>query len=83
MEHQLVPCNFAILPKGNGDEDATIDVYISEEGITVYLDSKVGIRGAQMEFNNVSDDAGNLVINTDLGQGYYLQVGEILRTSNV
>ena len=76
----VAPCQFAILPKGDGDEDATIDVYISNEGITVYLDSRVGIRGAQMEFNNVADDASNLVINTDLGQGYYLQVNEILRT---
>ena len=76
----VAPCNFAILPKIEGDADATVNVYINNEGITVYLDTRVGIRGAQMEFNNVSDDAGNLVINTDLGQGYYLQVGEILRT---
>jgi hypothetical protein len=76
----VAPCQFAILPKVTGEVDAEINVYISNEGITVYLDSQVGIRGAQMEFNNVSDDAGNLVINTDLGQGYYLQVNEILRT---
>jgi hypothetical protein len=76
----VAPCSYAILPKIEGDADAELNVYINNEGITVTLDSKVGIRGAQLEFNNVSDDAGNLVINTDLGQGYYLQVGEILRT---
>ena len=76
----VAPCSYAILPKVTGDADAELNVYINNEGITVTLDSKVGIRGAQMEFNNVSDNTGNLVINTDLGQGFYLQVGEILRT---
>ncbi len=76
----VAPCSFAILPKVTGEVDAELNVYISNEGITVYLESQVGIRGAQMEFNNVSEDVGNLSINTDLGQGYYLQVNEILRT---
>ncbi len=76
----VAPCSYATLPKIEGDADAELNVYINNEGISVYLDSKVGIRGAQMEFNNVVDNTNNLVINTELGQGYYLQVGEILRT---
>jgi hypothetical protein len=76
----VAPCSYAILPKVTGDADAELNVYINPEGITVYLDSKVGIRGAQMEFTGVSDNTENLVINTELGQGYYLQVNEILRT---
>jgi hypothetical protein len=68
------------MPKVEGNADATLNVYITPDGISVYLDSQVGIRGAQMEFGSVVDNVGNLVINTDLGQGYYLQVEELLRT---
>jgi len=74
------PCSYAILPKVQGDADAILNVYITNEGISVYLDAKVGIRGAQMEFGNLVDNVGNMVINTDLGQGYYLKVEDILRT---
>lgn len=74
------PCSYAILPKVEGQAEATLNVYITPDGITVYLDSQVGIRGAQMEFGSVVDNVGNLAINTDLGQGYYLQVEDILRT---
>lgn len=74
------PCSYAILPKVGGDADATLNVYITNEGISVYLDAKVGIRGAQMEFGNIVDNVNNMVINTDLGQGYYLKVEDILRT---
>jgi hypothetical protein len=68
------------LPKGNGEADAIVNIYINSEGITAYLDSKVGIRGAQIEFGNIVNDPANLVINTDLGQGFYLRVNELLRT---
>jgi hypothetical protein len=74
------PCSYAILPKLNGDEDAKVTFYINSEGITAYLDSKVGIRGAQVEFNNVGSEPTNMVINTDLGQGFYLRTGQLLRT---
>ncbi|MBK9099323.1 MAG: choice-of-anchor D domain-containing protein [bacterium] len=74
------PCGYATLPKIEGNADATVNVYITPDGISVYLDSQVGIRGAQMEFGSVVDNVGNLVINTDLGQGYYLQVEDMLRT---
>jgi len=74
------PCGYSQMPKVEGNADATLNVYITPDGITVYLDSQIGIRGAQMEFGSVVDNVGNLVINTDLGQGYYLQVDDLLRT---
>ena len=68
------------LPKTNGAADAIVTFYINPEGITAYLSSNIGIRGAQIEFNNVVDDPENMVINTDLGQGYYLRIEEMLKT---
>ncbi len=59
------------LSKSNGDEDAKVTFYINDNGILAYLDSKVGIRGAQIEFANVADEPDNMLINTDLGQGFY------------
>ena len=73
-------CGYAALPKGNGSEDAKVTLYINNEGISAYLDSKVAIRGAQIEFASVVNDPGNMVINTDLGQGFYLHSDELLRT---
>ncbi|MDZ7624248.1 MAG: hypothetical protein U5J96_07380 [Ignavibacteriaceae bacterium] len=76
------PCNYSILPKLNGDEEAKVTFYITNEGISAYLDSKVGIRAAQIEFDNVSNETGSMVISTDLGQGFYyfVSTNEILRT---
>ncbi|HLG31817.1 MAG TPA: choice-of-anchor D domain-containing protein [Ignavibacteriaceae bacterium] len=73
---------FAKLSEFSGDEDAKVTFYINNKGIMAYLDSKVGIRGAQVEFANVGSDPENMVINTDLGQGFYHYVpaSEILRT---
>jgi len=69
------------LHKFNGDADVIVTLYINNEGISVYLDSDVGIRGSQIEFGSVNDPK-NMVINTDLGQGYYLHLEqqEMLRT---
>jgi HYDIN/CFA65/VesB-like, Ig-like domain/Abnormal spindle-like microcephaly-assoc'd, ASPM-SPD-2-Hydin/Secretion system C-terminal sorting domain len=74
--------DYAILPKFNDAEDAKVTFYINEKGIKAYLDSKVGIRGAQFEFSSVDSDPGNMVINTDLGQGFYFyqSTDKILRT---
>jgi len=68
------------LAKFNGEADAILNLYINNEGITAYLDSKVGIRGAQIEFGNLVDNPENMVINTELGNGYYLKVDDMLRT---
>ena len=71
-----------VLPKNIGNEDTKVSLYVNKKGIEVYIDSEVGIRGAQIEFANVESDPGNMVINTDLGQGYYYYQSdaEILRT---
>lgn len=77
----LGSCGF-MLPKVNGDEDATLTFYINKSGVKVFSNSRVGIRGAQIEFANVGSDPENMVISTDLGQGFYFYKGsdEILRT---
>jgi hypothetical protein len=76
------PCGYVMLPKLNGDEEATVTFYISDEGISAYLDTKVGIRGAQIEFAHVGNEPIGMVINTDLGQGFYFYVTDdkLLRT---
>ncbi|MBT8382929.1 MAG: T9SS type A sorting domain-containing protein, partial [Ignavibacteria bacterium] len=78
----LESSNFFTLPKSDGDEDVKITFYINKKGIKAYLDSKFGIRGAQIEFAQVADDPANLIINTDLGQGFYhyLVEDKLLRT---
>ncbi len=76
------PIGNAKLSDFNGNEDAKVTFYINEKGISVYLDSKVGIRGAQIEFANVVDEPEGMQINTDLGQGFYYYTNneEVLRT---
>jgi hypothetical protein len=71
-----------ILPKRNGDEEAKATLYINKKGIELYLNSKIGIRGVQLEFADVESNPGNMMIQTDLGQGfyYYQSNDEILRT---
>ncbi len=73
-------CSYVAMPKISGDADAKVTLYINTEGISAFLDSKVDIRGAQIEFGNISNDLNNLVINTDLGQGFYMKVNNLLRT---
>jgi hypothetical protein len=70
------------IAKVGDDGDAKVTIYVNEKGIKLYLDSKIGIRGAQVEFANVDSDPKNMTISTDLGQGYYyyLDADKILRT---
>jgi len=74
----VTPCGY--LAKGNGAADATVTLYINAEGISAYIDADIGIRGAQIEFANIAKDPENLVINTPLGQGYYLRSQGYFRT---
>ena len=67
------------LPKIAGDFDAKLKAYITDEGITLYVDSKSGIRGAQVEFFNVNNLTEGLKINTELGQGYFVKLDSALR----
>jgi hypothetical protein len=75
----LGPCGPA-LAKLNGEPDATVNIYINSEGISTYLESKVGIRGAQIEFGHMTDNVDKLVINTPLGQGFFNRVDDVLKT---
>ncbi len=74
------PCTYAILPKLSGEADAKVTLYINKDGVTAYLDSKVGIRGAQIEFANVVASLDNMIINTELGQGFFYKADNVLRT---
>jgi hypothetical protein len=74
----VAPCGY--LSKGDGATDATVTLYINEEGITAYVDAEIGIRGAQIEFSSVSNNPEDMVISTPLGQGYYLRAEGLLRT---
>lgn len=72
-------CNYVALPKLNGNSDGKVIFYINQIGITAYLDSKVDVVGAQIEFGNVSDNPNNMIIETELGQGFYMKVDEMLK----
>ena len=72
-------CNYLTLPKLNGYTDGKVIFYINQVGITAYLDSKVDIVGAQIEFGSVIDDPNNMIIETELGQGFYMQVDEMMK----
>ncbi len=72
-----------IVGKQNGDEEeAKVTFYINKNGIKVYLDATIGIRGAQIEYTNVSDEPIGMIIGTDLGKGFYnyLEENKLLRT---
>jgi len=72
------PCGY--LSKVDGPTDATVTLYINAEGISAYIDSDIGIRGAQIEFGSVSNNPENMIINTPLGQGYYQLSEGLFRT---
>ena len=60
----------------DGDEDAKVTFYINNDGIKAYVNAKKGIRGAQIEFTNVSDNPEDMIIDTDLGQGFFAYINE-------
>ncbi|MBV6419291.1 MAG: hypothetical protein DAHOPDDO_00507 [Ignavibacteriaceae bacterium] len=66
----------------NGDEDAKITLHISKKGIESSINSTIGIRGVQLELSNVESNPGSMIINTDLGRGFffYAEENKILRT---
>jgi hypothetical protein len=74
--------SFEKISDANFEEDARVTFYINNEGIKADIDTKVGIRGAQIEFANVNNNPGNIMISTDLGQGFYFYVtsNQLLRT---
>ena len=72
-------CSITSINKLSGSYQHKLTFYINENGITAYSNSEIDLRGVQIEFGNVSDDPENTIISTDLGQGYYLKVDELLR----
>jgi hypothetical protein len=67
------------LNKSNGDEEAKLILYLNTKGITMHLDSKVGIRGIQTHFGHLTDNPGNMTIDTELGGGFFLHQMDLLR----
>ena len=63
-----------------GDVDAKVILYINGEGISVYIDSKVDIRGIQIELKDVNGNPSDMSISTELGQGFYKKTADLLRT---
>jgi hypothetical protein len=59
--------------------EAEVELYITSEGISVRLNSTVGIRGAQIELGSVVDNTSNMIIDSKLGGGFYNQINELLR----
>lgn len=72
-------CSFTSFPKMNGEDDFKVTFYIYDEGITAYINSKVDIRAAQIEFGGEPGIPNNMKINTWLGQGYYYKADELFR----
>lgn len=73
-------CSFSGgLSKVSGINENLVQLYINNEGITIYLNSEVDIRGAQLEFGNIQSNPNNMEINTGLGQGYFKKVNSLLR----
>ncbi len=72
-------CSYLNASKANSEDDQKITLYINKDGISVYLNTLIDIRAAQIEFGNVNNDPGNMIINTDLGQGYYKCINKLLR----
>jgi len=73
-------CSYTSLTKANGEGDQKVTFYINNRGITAYLKSNIDIRGAQIEFGSVIDNPGNMLISTVIGEGYFKQVNNELRT---
>jgi len=58
---------------------AKIDFYITEEGILINSNSDASLRGVQLEFAGLSGSTSNMIIESGLGGGYYVQENDYLR----
>jgi hypothetical protein len=80
--NEINACSFIVNNKPtegmNGSSQNTV-VYINQNGITLYLNNDVEVRGIQAEFSNFGNYSGEMKINTSLGQGYYFFGENILR----
>ena len=71
-----------LISKSTENTEAHVTFYVDQNGISIHVDANVGIRGAQIEFANVENDPDGIMIETELGQGYYYYVtsDKLLRT---
>ncbi|WP_337866604.1 T9SS type A sorting domain-containing protein [Ignavibacterium sp.] len=79
---QINACSFVISdnPGENNSSNATsTSFYINQDGISLYINTDVEIRGIQIEFSNIGDYNGETNITTSLGQGFYFFAGNTLR----
>jgi hypothetical protein len=72
-------CSYVSLFKKNANSEPKVTFYINQNSITMYINSEVDIRGVQLEFIGEGEVPDNMVINTDLGAGYYLNKENLLR----
>ncbi len=66
--------------KLNPGDEAQLTFYITESGVSVVLESIVNVKGLQVELSKVTSLVSGMNIYTVLGNGYYHQSGEVLRT---
>ncbi len=64
----------------NPGDEAALTFYITENGISVVLESIVKVKGLQVEFSSVTASTSGMYVVTALGNGYYYQSNDILRT---
>lgn len=68
------------LAKLNPGDEAALTFYITENGISVVLESIVKVKGLQVEFSSVTASTSGMNVETAFGNGYYYQSNDILRT---
>ncbi|BDQ01435.1 T9SS type A sorting domain-containing protein [Ignavibacterium sp.] len=78
---EINACSYIVANPVNGFDESNqkTNIFITKNGITLYLDSDEEIRGVQAEFSNTGNYAGDISINTTLGQGHYYFGENILR----
>jgi hypothetical protein len=72
-------CSFVSPIRKIGEATPTVKLYFNNERITIYINSEIDIRAVQLEVNGVNEVPDNMIINTDLGKGYYLNKDDCLR----
>jgi hypothetical protein len=61
------------LAKINPGDDAALTFYVTENGISVVVESIINVKGLQVELSNVSSSISGMAVETELGSGYYYQ----------
>lgn len=72
--------NTTSIVKSSDDYDAKVIFYVNKEGVSVYIENKVDIRGCQFELSNINENPDNIFVSPDLGKAYYYKSSLLLRT---